>query len=175
MTEYRVRWEIDLEAESPRDAAEMALLIQRNPDAIATVFDVVELSPRSLIGPDGEFFTQDGGHQVRIDLDDLDEDPPMKCWVCGCTEDNACIIDDPTNQDGRTTCSWAAENLCSNPECVDRDAAMREALDSDKDVAIDAIDGINDVPASRDPELIRFEPVDSEARTNDHYRGRGGW
>ena len=37
----RVTWQIDLEADSPREAAEKALEIQRNPDSIATVFDVV--------------------------------------------------------------------------------------------------------------------------------------
>lgn len=40
MTEYRVRWEIDIEADSPQEAAEKALLIQRRHNSIATVFDV---------------------------------------------------------------------------------------------------------------------------------------
>jgi hypothetical protein len=38
---YRVIWEIDVDAESPRAAACRALDIQRNPDSIATVFQVV--------------------------------------------------------------------------------------------------------------------------------------
>lgn len=38
VTEYRVRWEIDLSADSPREAAEMALAIHRDPNSIATVF-----------------------------------------------------------------------------------------------------------------------------------------
>ena len=46
-------WQIDLEADSPREAAEKALEIQRNPDSIATVFDVV----------DGT------GKKTRVDLD----------------------------------------------------------------------------------------------------------
>jgi len=37
---YRVTWTIDLEAESPRQAAEASLSIQRNPESIATVFEV---------------------------------------------------------------------------------------------------------------------------------------
>lgn len=37
---YRVTWEIDIEADTPRDAAEEALTVQRNPESIATVFDV---------------------------------------------------------------------------------------------------------------------------------------
>lgn len=41
MTEYRVMWEIDIVASSPREAAKKALEIQRNPDSWATVFRVV--------------------------------------------------------------------------------------------------------------------------------------
>lgn len=40
--QYRVLWEIDIEASSPREAAEKALAIHRKPDSIATVFDVRE-------------------------------------------------------------------------------------------------------------------------------------
>jgi hypothetical protein len=40
MTQFRVRWEIDVEAESETGAAIRALEIHRNPDSIATVFDV---------------------------------------------------------------------------------------------------------------------------------------
>lgn len=39
--EYTVIWEIDIEAESPEQAAEKALEIQRDPSSTATVFDVV--------------------------------------------------------------------------------------------------------------------------------------
>lgn len=43
MPRYLVQWEIDLEdMESPRAAAEHALGIQRNPDSIATVFEIHE-------------------------------------------------------------------------------------------------------------------------------------
>ena len=40
MATYRVTWEIDLEANSPREAAEQAQEIQRDPNSIATVFAV---------------------------------------------------------------------------------------------------------------------------------------
>jgi hypothetical protein len=40
MPVYRVKWEIDTEADSPIEAAEKALRIQRDPDSIATVFQV---------------------------------------------------------------------------------------------------------------------------------------
>jgi hypothetical protein len=35
-----VRWEINIDADSPREAAEFALEIQRDPSSIATVFNV---------------------------------------------------------------------------------------------------------------------------------------
>lgn len=40
MKNYLVEWYIDVEAESPQEAAEKALEIQRDPDSIATVFTV---------------------------------------------------------------------------------------------------------------------------------------
>ena len=40
MTEYRVTWEIDIIANSPREAAEEALKIQRDCDSEAICFDV---------------------------------------------------------------------------------------------------------------------------------------
>jgi hypothetical protein len=44
MTEYRVRWEIGMDADTPRQAAEQALEIHRDPGSIALVFEV---RPRS--------------------------------------------------------------------------------------------------------------------------------
>lgn len=41
MTQYLVKWEIDIEADSPMEAAEKALEIQRDPDSIATCFKVI--------------------------------------------------------------------------------------------------------------------------------------
>jgi hypothetical protein len=40
MTTYLVTWEIDIDAETPRAAAERALEIMRDPDSIGTVFKV---------------------------------------------------------------------------------------------------------------------------------------
>ncbi len=37
---YRVRWEMEIDARNTHEAAQKALAIQRNPDSIATVFDV---------------------------------------------------------------------------------------------------------------------------------------
>ena len=40
--EYRVRWEIDVEAPDPTAAARKAWAIQHKPDSIANFFEVVE-------------------------------------------------------------------------------------------------------------------------------------
>lgn len=42
MPEYRVVWEIDIEADTPKEAAKKALKIQRDPESTATVFDTFE-------------------------------------------------------------------------------------------------------------------------------------
>lgn len=41
---YLVRWEIDIDATSPEDAAEKALKIMRDKESVATVFSVIELA-----------------------------------------------------------------------------------------------------------------------------------
>lgn len=52
-TLYKISWHIDVEADSPREAAEKARAIQQNPDSTATVFDV---------------YPQDRGGKHTIDL-----------------------------------------------------------------------------------------------------------
>lgn len=42
MTTYVVRWDIEIDADSPMAAADKALAIHRDPDSIATVFSVEE-------------------------------------------------------------------------------------------------------------------------------------
>ena len=58
MNRYRVTWVIDIEAESPKEAALQALRIQRNPESIATVFDVA--------GDEGDCV-------ITIDLDEWEQ------------------------------------------------------------------------------------------------------
>lgn len=58
MTTYRVEWVIDIEADTPEEAARKALAIQRNPESIATVFDVLECDQ--------------SGDVTRVDLEELD-------------------------------------------------------------------------------------------------------
>lgn len=41
MPQFRVRWEIDIEADTPRDAAKEALDLQRDKDSICTHFTVI--------------------------------------------------------------------------------------------------------------------------------------
>lgn len=48
MKEYLVIWKIEIDAESPEDAAKKALAIQQNPENTATVFHV-ELSDDETI------------------------------------------------------------------------------------------------------------------------------
>jgi hypothetical protein len=45
--QYRITWEIDVEADTPQDAARKALRIQRKRDSIATVFDVTDEAGRT--------------------------------------------------------------------------------------------------------------------------------
>ncbi len=44
MTEFRVVWEIDIEAATPKQAAERAFAIQRDPESMATVFAMTDPS-----------------------------------------------------------------------------------------------------------------------------------
>lgn len=48
MANYFVKWTIDIEADSPEEAAQKALEIQRNPESIATCFSVKETTPGNL-------------------------------------------------------------------------------------------------------------------------------
>jgi hypothetical protein len=57
MTDYYVEWSIDLEASSPREAAEMALAIMRDPTSIATVFRIYD----------------EDGNPVQIDLQEEEQ------------------------------------------------------------------------------------------------------
>ena len=45
MAQFRVSWHIDIEAGTPQQAARQALAIQRDPESIATVFDVHLMGP----------------------------------------------------------------------------------------------------------------------------------
>ena len=61
-TEYRVKWEIDVSADSPIAAARLALAMQRDPHSTATVFDVTPIYDRPAVQP----------ATIRIDLAEQD-------------------------------------------------------------------------------------------------------
>lgn len=57
---YKVKWEIDIWAETPAEAAQQALAIHRNQDSIATIFTITDQSKQSYtIDVTGV----EGGHQ----------------------------------------------------------------------------------------------------------------
>ena len=53
---YHVLWEIDLDADSPQEAAELALSIMLDSESTATTFDV----------------TDEDGETTRVDLEDTE-------------------------------------------------------------------------------------------------------
>ena len=53
MKEYRVSWTVDVNADSPKEAAKEALKMQRNPESDAVVFKVFE---RGRMKADGVTF-----------------------------------------------------------------------------------------------------------------------
>lgn len=55
MTTYTVKWTIEIDAETPEEAAREALEIHRDPASLATVFDVYDKK----------------GNHTRVDLLDL--------------------------------------------------------------------------------------------------------
>lgn len=65
MREYRVSWEIDIEAESPLQAAQKAQVIQRDLHSLATLFNVMV----PCVCGCGEYYAEQG---TTVDLDDLD-------------------------------------------------------------------------------------------------------
>lgn len=48
--EYLVKWEINVSASSPEEAAKFALEIQRDDESEATAFDVLDESTRKSVG-----------------------------------------------------------------------------------------------------------------------------
>ena len=48
MKTYNLKWEIDIEAETPEEAVQRALEIQRDSQSIATVFEVFEKTDTGL-------------------------------------------------------------------------------------------------------------------------------
>lgn len=51
-------------------------------------------------------------------MNESDEGTELACIVCGCTQENACLI--PGEEESEEACAWLCQGppLCSNPECV---------------------------------------------------------
>lgn len=58
MPRYLVTWEIDIDADSPEDAARLAFAHMQRPGTTANVFDVIEHDTN--------------GEAVRVDLEEID-------------------------------------------------------------------------------------------------------
>ena len=66
MPTYFVSWEIDIDANSPREAAKRALEIQRNPQSTAT-----------------QFYIQEHDTDERVSIDFLEEQEALTGWMDG--------------------------------------------------------------------------------------------
>ena len=53
--QYLVRWEMNIEADSRREAAKLALEYQRDPDSGCTWFSVAKIRENSLVISHGKF------------------------------------------------------------------------------------------------------------------------
>ena len=65
MVDYLVTWRIDMEADSPDEAAARALIVQRDPESTAVVFEVSDTS---------------SGTTWSIDLDDSEQEIYVIEW-----------------------------------------------------------------------------------------------
>jgi len=82
MPEYRVKWEIDVEAESPRHAAELAREAQIRPDTQAVVFDVQD--PLTMAEPvriDLNQPTNARGAAAKLEVYEYIESGSTVCWI----------------------------------------------------------------------------------------------
>jgi len=71
--EYRVKWEIDIEADSQEEAVKEALKIQRDTNSIATVFEVTSINnDRKVID-----LTYNVEYCVICERNEVDENSPI--------------------------------------------------------------------------------------------------
>ena len=105
--EYRVKWEIDVTADSPEEAARLARAMQTSPDTTATVFDVTPVLERPAKTPT----------TVRIDLAELSKAPaPVLCRHC-----HKPIVkdgEDWVHEDGASGCliTWRSTEELAEPD-----------------------------------------------------------
>lgn len=53
MKQMKVRWEIDVDARTPKEAAQRVLRIQRDPGSIATVYEVYHKGSKRIVDLSG--------------------------------------------------------------------------------------------------------------------------
>lgn len=80
MPEYIVTWTIDIDADSPRDAAEQALAIQRDPASIAAVFSVQHVVERR----GATTHVVDEAEEIDLDDGEVFEELPCYCGSESC-------------------------------------------------------------------------------------------
>jgi hypothetical protein len=107
MPEYVVSWEINLDADTPHEAAEKALAIHRDPTSIAYVFTVVD-------GDGTE-------HHVDLAVEDVEEDEPTYSVWCYYQDD----AHSKTFIDGGLTLE-EAKAICNDPDTSSRTTTTAE-------------------------------------------------
>lgn len=73
MPTYLVTWIIDIEADTPRDAAQKALEIQRDPESIATVFEVKGRAMEAVSIDLSEPSAQEFASFIAVSADSIDQ------------------------------------------------------------------------------------------------------
>ena len=134
--EYRLTWTIDLEADSPEDAARKGLAIHRDPQRLATVFAVTDAEDRT----------------VTVDLSEVavipqpavpvpTHDPRSDPEVVTAAESHALGRNQADHSPENTRRRLIAElQQACDALCLENDR-MRTALVSIADIARDALNG----------------------------------
>jgi hypothetical protein len=67
------------------------------------LFKILGVDPKGEVAIEG---------LVADDASHVEDMPARTCYICGCTDKNACLTD-VTTEDDSGTCHWVASNLCS--------------------------------------------------------------
>lgn len=123
-TTFKVRWEIDLAADSPEAAARQALEIQRDPNSLATIFEVRWRDPDNVYGSGSGSGQRKRKHRLLVDAAAEPETPPppepmdpAECTVDGRTYVAVERVDCrgcAANQPGRDAPVCYKTGLCSS-------------------------------------------------------------
>ena len=117
--EYRVKWEIDVDTDTPREAAERALEIMRDPGSEATVFMVI---------PHGS-----DPADIGYEIDLFDEEPAPHVFKAGDRVRVLRVVDEPSAPDYEAVlfdqpCGFKNHDFIAGEYCVSvRDLELIEA------------------------------------------------